>query len=288
MVTGALAYDLMKLADPVALTRMVDLLRKHPQFDRQFRSKLEKVESGERDRALVMWAARWPDDIRGDAEYDQPKWHYIDFPFKPAEQPAEVGTAAPDSVNAVIGLRTNLATIERAEPTDGEKAVAICWVLHLIGDLHQPLHSVSLFTSEFPAPDGDQGGTKFKIRGSAGSKPISLHWFWDGLITGSEDERETGNRAIELRRVFPRDEFKELANTVTPAEIDNWVQESFEMAKRNVYQEGKLAGSAVEKDAPVLPEGYAKEVQRLAERRAALAGYRIALVLVKSMREQNR
>jgi hypothetical protein len=283
MVTGAITYDLMKKDSPDALTRVIALLQKHPQYDNMFAPKLEKTEAADRDRTLLMWAARWPDDIRDDPEYHHSKWHYIDFPFKPKGQPDSVGTADPDPVNAVVALRTNFEILNRAESSDAEKAVAICWLLHIIGDIHQPLHTVSLFTTDYPAPEGDQGGNKFKIRAREDSKPISLHWFWDGLIVGGDEVRETGNKAIELRNEYPRSKLKEIGKQVSAGDIDRWVQESFQLARRSVYRQGKLIGNPVEKNAPVLPEGYSTQVQPLAQRRAVLASYRMAAVIVQAV-----
>jgi hypothetical protein len=59
------------------------------------------------------------------------------------------------------------------------------------------------------------------------------------------------------------------------------------MAQSIVYRQGKLPGSPDENLAPVLPEGYAKQVQPLAQRRAVLASYRIAATLAKALAEPN-
>jgi hypothetical protein len=285
MVTGAIVYDLMKQDSPAALARMIDLLEKHPKYE-MFAKKLEGVEPEQRGRALVMYAARWPDDIRDDPNYHQSKWHYIDFPFKPKGQPETVATAEPDPENALVAIRTNLGVLNQPQATDAEKAVAICWLLHVIGDIHQPLHTVSLFTTDYPAPAGDEGGNKFKIRARPDSKPISLHRFWDDLIAGSDNLRETGNKAIELRREYPRSKLKELGKQVSAAEAHRWIQEGVQMAQSIVYRQGKLPGSPDEKLAPTLPDGYARQVQPLAQRRAVLASYRAASVLAKAVEAQ--
>jgi hypothetical protein len=283
MVTGAIVYDLMKQDSPAALARMIELLEKHPKYNEMFAPKLEKVESDQKGRALVMFAARWPDDIRSDPEYHQSKWHYIDFPFKPKGQPASVTTAEPDSENALVAIRTNLGVLNQPQATDAEKAIAICWLLHVIGDIHQPLHTVSLFTTEYPAPSGDEGGNKFKIRARPDSKPISLHRFWDDLVAGSDDLRETGNKAIELRHQYPRTKLNELGKQVSATDVERWIQEGVQMAQSIVYRQGKLPGSPDENRAPALPDGYAKQVQPLAQRRAVLASYRAAATLAKAL-----
>ena len=70
--------------------------------------------------------------------------------------------------------------IDKARGTSGqEKAIYLCWVMHLIGDIHQPLHSVSLFCEAFPK--GDHGGNDSLYR-LGGRRIIKLHQFWDDLL----------------------------------------------------------------------------------------------------------
>ena len=58
---------------------------------------------------------------------------------------------------------------------------------------------------------------------------------------------------------------------------------SASLAKDAVYRNGKLEGSAQQNQAPVLPADYAQTVQPIAERRAVLAGYRLAAVFRKAL-----
>lgn len=57
---------------------------------------------------------------------------------------------------------------------------------------------------------------------------------------------------------------------------NNLRKESFDMAKREAYREGKLEGSSNKKSGKKLPSTYFKDVKPVAERRATLAGYRLA------------
>ena len=52
-------------------------------------------------------------------------------------------------------LTFNVGELKNPQKSAAEKAIAICWVEHIIGDLHQPLHAASLYSPEFPK--GDQG-----------------------------------------------------------------------------------------------------------------------------------
>jgi hypothetical protein len=97
-----------------------------------------------------------------------------------------------------------------------------------------------LFTTQFPAPVGDRGGTRFYIRVKPTNRTtISLHEFWDDLILGSSTFRSVRNKAIELRMrpQHARTQLPELAETQFP----QWAKaESFTRAKVEGYRNGTL------------------------------------------------
>jgi S1/P1 Nuclease len=281
MMTAAIAYDTLKKDNPTALDKVLALLRQHPQYDKMWAKQIERVAPEDRDQALFMLAARWPDDIRDDPDYNQPSWHYTDIPFKPVGQPDSVVTVNPPEPNIETAFRQNVNVVQERKSTDGERAVALCWIFHLIGDVHQPLHTVSLFTTDFPGPKGDQGGTKMFIRAKPDADPINLHKFWDDLLGSDDDTREVKKKAIEFRTEFPQAQVDPQSRNVTANDFPKWIQESLQSAKNDVYRQGKFAGSPRKDDAPALPDGYIKQVQPVAQRRATLAGYRLADVLGK-------
>ena len=95
--------------------------------------------------------------------------------------------------------------------TDPErKAIALAWLFHLVGDVHQPLHAVQLFTVEYP--NGDRGGNQICIRVSQAGQPVDLHRFWDGVITSSQNLTRLRNEATALRnrQGFQRSQLTEL------------------------------------------------------------------------------
>jgi hypothetical protein len=292
MVSGAIAYAVLKQDSPQAVDKVVALLKKHPYYEQEWKEKIEEsfVPAGDRDLYLFMLAARWADDARDDHDFYPPglhrdRDHYINIPLKPSGQPEWVEVAPPDEINLFRAYEVHLAKLSGNAP-DEEKVVSLTWLFHLIGDVHQPLHTASYFTTRFQRENGhligDRGGTHFYIRARPGSAPISLHTFWDGLIIGSERFQSTRNRAIELRNRpdFARDRLEEL--TVT--DFEKWgMKESFELARTVAYRHGAadLDGSATRTLAPVLPADYVGKVQPIAERRVVLAGYRLAAVLKK-------
>ena len=159
-----------------------------------------------------MQAARWADDIRTtDKAQNRPRWHYINFPFKPEGQPLSVQTREPESVNILTALAEN----ERAAKNENDaerRAIALAWLFHLVGDIHQPLHTAQLFTVEYPK--GDRGGNEICLRVTQAGQPMDLHRFWDGVITSSSNLTRLRNEATALRnrQEFQRSQLTELGS----------------------------------------------------------------------------
>jgi len=65
--------------------------------------------------------------------------------------------------NILTAIPENEKILRTAAPGD-KRAIALTWVFHLIGDIHKPLHTVQLFTREYP--NGDRGGNEMCFRAS--------------------------------------------------------------------------------------------------------------------------
>ena len=272
MVTGAIAYALLERDAPEILAKAVAVLQAHPQYAKLWKVDCEARPESERGLYLFLMAGRWADDIRR-TDYDRPKWHYTNYGFKPAGQPDTVKAGLPDpEQNIVLAYALNFDKL-KAGPEAVDRAVPICWLFHLVGDVHMPLHACSLHTEVYP--DGDRGGNSFFVKVGPDGKGINLHYFWDGLITGSTDFRTVKNLATELRLrpEFARDKLTELSEE----SFENWAKlESFELAKSVAHRNGTLNGGTGEFSAVELPADYPKAAKAVAERRGVLAGYRIA------------
>lgn len=283
MVSGAIAYQVLKADHPDTLAKVTGLLREHPDFEARWKNRLEAdyVDAEERDLYLFMLAARWADDARDDRRFYPPdqqrdRWHYINLPIRvngPAATP-------PDPNNILRGYAVNAAMVKNAGAATADRAVALTWVFHLVGDVHQPLHVATLFSVDYPT--GDRGGNRFYVRARENSSVITLHQFWDDLIIGSGRFQDTRNRAVELRLrpEFERTKLKELGVNG----FENWAKEGFPVALKHAYKDGHLQGSTTRTEAPILPEEYIKNAKAVGERRIVLAGYRLAAVLHDLMR----
>jgi hypothetical protein len=164
------------------------------------------------------------------------------------------------------------------------KAIALAWLYHLVGDIHQPLHTAQLFTVEYP--QGDRGGNEICVRVTQAGQPMDLHRFWDGVITSSQNLTRLRNEATALRnrQEFQRGQLTELGNT----DFESWAKESFEIATKFAYQNGGRVGipRGGNKDcttvvaAPVLPAGYVVSASRIADSLSHYALGALAFLLI--------
>jgi hypothetical protein len=158
--------------EPSERQSIVDILRRHPRFDVDFQGKMEDTatDKATQDHWIFQQAATWPDIIRKNKTYDRPPWHYINFPIylDPSDRMAfdkrlaanistDLSANTPrDQYNVLQAIAFCRATLKGKAGPD-VKAAAYCWLFHLVGDLHQPLHSTALFSvNQFPK--GDRGG----------------------------------------------------------------------------------------------------------------------------------
>ena len=100
MLSAAIAYQVLQQENPQTIEKVNAVLQKHPWYANQWHARLQDVSVAERDQVLFMQAARWPDDIRiQDKAQNRPSWHYINLPFKPDGQPADLRIKEPEPVN---------------------------------------------------------------------------------------------------------------------------------------------------------------------------------------------
>ena len=105
-----------------------------------------------------------------------------------------------------MNILTAMAENERIvknETDPARKAIALAWLFHLVGDIHQPLHVSQIFTLDYP--NGDRGGNEICVRVTQFGQPMDLHRFWDGVITSSQNLTRLRNEATALRN---RQEFQ--------------------------------------------------------------------------------
>src|SRR5439155_12977901 len=148
-------------------------------------------------------------------------------------------------------LRTKTAAAE-------DKAVAVCWIFHLVGDIHQPLHNVTYFSSDKAFAQGDMGGNKFGVR--VNGRRVKLHAYWDDLLgddrdyTDDSDKRQAKiyQQAITVAENLRGRELSDADNDAVAKNLTfaSWSQESFELAKSVAYQKSDGSGILGAVEAP--------------------------------------
>ena len=268
---------------PEQRAKVTAILKAHPHYEEVLTK--QKPDGYNVDQWAFMRAACWPDWVRSHhaSEYNRSTWHYIDYPFiwpgssiDPAKHQPQAGEK-----NALYALAQGAEKVKTG--TDVEKAVALCWIFHVVADLHQPLHCTSMFRDDLPT--GDRGGNSVQI--SIRSGPVVLHSFWDGLLGRGYTTGSINKDVVEIEAVM-----KEKAATVgleleqhqTP---ESWAKEGFELCKRAVYLDGQLKlGKSSGRgnrggDAPPAPEDYAPACGRTARIQVGKAGVRLAGEMVR-------
>ncbi len=274
MVTAAIAYQELRQSDPATLRAVIELLEQHPHFaDRLAPPREWNLDDDDRGQAIFMRAARWADDIRSGRHesHSRPTWHYVNYHYSPPELTPPKATGDGDLLNALRDSRNRLAS----SASGADRALALTWLFHLVGDIHQPLHSVALTTARYP--EGDRGGNSFYIRVRPGEDTINLHQLWDALVIGTDCFREVRNRAIEIRGRAAT-AMADGGTFVGNHDFEAWAAEGAQVAVEHVYLSGQLRGGT-RRSGTLLPPGYLDAIRLVAERRALLAGHRLVQLL---------
>ncbi len=284
MATGEVAYDLLAPRDPQAVAAIAALEHSHPDWAR-FEARLGDLKGPARDRLLFALMARWPDDARG-GPLDHPAWHLdlrlIPDPDSPSPVLARAPTGAADALvagEARTAFDLALATVRDASAPAPERAIALCWIFHLVGDIHQPLHAGQLVSAAYPLSDSAGGAEKVRL--APGAPAVGLHAFWDAILDLDKDDAAA---ADEIAGRLERSEPSAPPPTGAAEEaFRSWAQESYQAAATEAYPGRHAVGASKADQAPVLDPAYVARAKAVGEARMALAGGRLAWVVEAAM-----
>lgn len=219
----------------------------------------------------------WADEIimfQNVHQFDE--WHYTTQSFSLDGTPKFNMAPAQNVVNT---LQKMVKTLNGSKNATIEKAMLTRFLIHFVGDMHQPLHTTSLISENYT--DGDQGGNLFKIfvnttdKYSAFAKNMTnLHQYWDyaggkfydvSPPYSQKDLEWVGSMANELMGEYTRKSFKELSER----NITRWTRSLFNVVTNDVY--GPLLANG-----PQITNGYAAHSYPIMMKQITLAGYRLA------------
>ncbi len=230
-----------------------------------------------------MIVSTWADIVRDRSfenrykKYHKSNWHYDDTFWKQVGGKVELVPNAEEGGVAIDRLEDFDKALRSASTSDKDKAIDIAWVTHLIGDIHQPLHTSARVTDK--EPKGDQGANLFLLtpEGTPREKQQNLHWYWDSIIPrntplkGDECERDyITSVAQKIMKKYPRASFG--SGVIRPGEYEEWKKESFALNATDVF-----SPDLVRFQMP--SEKYKRHAFKVAQRQLALAGYRLGETL---------
>src|SRR5271167_1054600 len=280
MIVAYIAYQQLT---PTAKTRVNTLIKLNPMHTTWVSSLPANTSQANQDMMVFMLAATWADAIKSATGYvsdgseggDSPVgsmnptandgysdmsrhmyWHFVDKPF------ATDGTALPPipTPNAQDRIALFRGVLASTTASDALKSYDLVWILHLVGDVHQPLHS----STRVDAADttGDAGGNRVKL--SCTGCPTELHRYWDDLPGKSLKPKS----AVTAGKKLPAADPTEAAKSSEAV----WVDESFQDAQADVY----IAPIGTGTGPFALNSTYKKQAKKVANIQLELAGARLA------------
>lgn len=293
MVVASVAYRNLDSQTRASVNKLLAL---NPYYKTKWAAMIPaSASSTDRKRFLFMLAATWADAIKGDPDYHDdgagggnlptgPEssrntgyddfnrhkyWHFVDQPF--SQDGTDISGFAVPAPNAETQIAVFSAIVRSRTASNDLRSYDLVWLLHLVGDVHQPLHCVTRVSSDHP--QGDAGGNDETFCDvQAATCTGKLHAFWDDILGTSDDIRSADEFAAELD--VPSVSRSDVANA------KSWIQEGFTLAKAKVYVDPVVNG-----DGPFRATAeYTGAARKLARQQIALAGARLAELLREDLK----
>jgi hypothetical protein len=231
----------------------------------------------------IASAATWADKYR-DANFEGSRaktrqWHFTDIEISapdlhkacfnhPALPPSTVASNGPAADCVVDKIEQFVAELADPKTDPEEQVVALKFLLHFVGDLHQPLHS---------SDDNDRGGNGKKVSAN-GLKDGNLHHYWDTEFVNLL-ETDAKSIASDLIGHISKEQVRNWQSR-SPAD---WAVETFEIAKADAY--GRLPEPSGRNTYRLTVEYVTAATDDVAQQ-LSKAGVRLAFVLNNALRKQ--
>jgi hypothetical protein len=225
--------------------------------------------------------ATWADEVKKDTQTDD--WHFIDLTLQDSR--SDMAKRCKDENCVVDRIRLFSAQLA-SQKADGRwsELDALRFLVHFVGDVHQPLHAIS---------DADLGGNCERI-----DPPIneakSIHGLWDGGIVNALDasDKTLASRIEEYITALSESERK----TFSSGSAEDWTWESHELARKVIYAKLQIptepilfpkgctdAPSEITQFKAPIDNLYIDDMKPIVRDQLAKAGLRLARVLNESL-----
>lgn len=177
---------------------------------------------------LAMWA-NWPDFIKSDTTGTwamASKWHYVNMPGDLSKEDFISGLQKLPGENLYTQIKAMAAQLKDRSLTDEKRQIALRFLIHFVGDLHQPLHV---------GREADQGGNKISVTWF--DKPTNLHSVWDNSLVEMQQYSYT-----EYAGVLDIASDEQVAAWQNSS-LEDWFYDSYVLANKvyaSVPADGKL------------------------------------------------
>jgi hypothetical protein len=213
--------------------------------------------------------ASWPDQIRG-RPGDHPHWHYDNIPVCHIIGQGSAWCHQQECASAQFDHQLAILSDERRPLA--ERAIALKWVVHLAGDLHQPLHAADLA----------EGANRIHVLShherSSRHDSESLHGFWDSRLVQMDLHVEHGDIPVRsLQHLLDRAQHID-AGMLQRGPLD-WALESGTIAREFALRVDGINCALENTREPVevrLTEEYVTQARHVVDDRLALASARLA------------
>ena len=255
------------------------------------------VDSGTLPVKTIADIASAPDSYRAGPHPETTQWHFVDIPLQAAGYDAARdchfsvdGTASvPEETCIVAKLPEMVAILADKSKSDQERGLALAFVVHLVGDIHQPLHAEN---------DNDKGGNDRKFTWRGGTMPTNLHTVWDstlideqfGLPVAHKDPDPNKNYKVDLGPAA--EAIKRLSPAACPDKPGDWAHAGITgdmkaTVKAWAEESHKLAPAAYTNLPAGFPTGwedsYANYADSVIDCQLQKAGARLAEVLREAL-----
>lgn len=287
-----IALMAFRLLTPEEQTKLLSILEKHPRYEQDFAPPKGLPNDDEIRNWRVGRAGYWPDVARNQPEYHRSTWHYelgsalvigdaakVKVPERPGALP-EDATMKTQELYISQALELCKKTLADSTKSDEDRALAICWIAHLVADAHQPCHAGSLYMEGvFAESDGDRGANRILVKQRG-----NLHALWDQLLGNRFTLGDINRRISEIASDAElREKTRQTLAGEKSLDPQIWLAESRASAVENVYMAEVtdslklVTRGVIDKPAELeLTEGYLKNAGRIAQIRSSQAAHRLA------------
>ncbi|MEI9944708.1 MAG: S1/P1 nuclease [Chitinophagaceae bacterium] len=205
-------------------------------------------------KETLAWWANWPDFIKSDTTWNYAsKWHYVDLPGHMGKEAFISELKKLPGENLYTQIPAMVAQLKDKSLPVEKRRIALAFLIHFIGDLHQPLHV---------GRDEDEGGNKIVVYWF--NDKTNLHSVWDNIL-------------VEYQK-YSFSEYARIIDIASPEQVEAWQSSSLE----DWFYESHVLSDSIYDATPTeskLSYKYNYQFQKILDQQLLKGGLRLAALL---------